>query len=82
MLIGILGFFGPLAILAIVAWYGWIVPFMESKERSKVGTCYAYGPACGKCRACEIEAAQELVTPTMRDLPAINTRNIRIGEAL
>lgn len=82
MLIGILGLAVILGLPAIVAWYGWIVPFRESRERSKVGTCYVSKP-CGTCRACEHDHALEYTIPTMRDVPAladVQTKNIRIGD--
>jgi hypothetical protein len=84
MVLAILILIALFAIPGVIAWYGWIVPFMECKARSKPDTCYVGAP-CGTCRACEHEIDQEYTIPTMRDLPALadlQTKNIRIGKAI
>lgn len=84
MVLAILAIIAIFGIPGVVAYYGWIVPFLETQARNKPDTCYA-GTPCGTCRACQIENVQEYTIPTMREIPALcdlGTKNIRIGKAI
>lgn len=94
VILAILAIVAMFGVPALIAWYGWIVPFTQSRRiASEIPNCY-YRDPCGKCRTCEHDSVREYTIDTIPvSVPAyaidnipslceIRTNNIRIGKVV